>query len=136
MSVKTIVVLLVLAAAAGGFFYYDSYWLMPAREKTEAAKGRLWTVEAKDVEAVTITRPGESIRLKRAEGGGWDMVEPVKARGDGAVIDDVVTGFTTVRVDREIDPNPSKPGDFGLDPVAAEVRLDVKGRATPLVLQV
>src|SRR5262245_28836023 len=67
MSVKTIVVLLVLAAAAGGFFYYDSYWLMPAREKTEAAKGRLWTVEAKDVEAVTITRPGESIRLKRAE---------------------------------------------------------------------
>ena len=136
MNWKSIVVLIVLASALGGFFYYDTYWLTPGREKAESTKGRLWTVEPKDVEAVTIKRSGDTIRLKRAEGSDWEMLEPVKARGDRATIDDVVTGLVTVRVDREIDPNPAKPGDFGLDPAAAEVQLEVKGRKDPLVLLV
>jgi Domain of unknown function (DUF4340) len=133
---KTAVVLVVIAAALGGFFYYDTYWLTPAREKAESAKGRLWTVEAKDVEAVTIKRQSDTIRVKRVDGGGWEMLEPVKARGDRGAIDDVVTGLTTVRVDREIESNPTKPADFGLAPATAEVRLEVKGRNDPLVLQV
>src|SRR5919204_5448353 len=111
MSVKTIVVLVVLVAAVGGFFYYDTYWLTPAREKAESTKGRLWSVEPKDVETLTIKRQSETIRLKRAEGGGWEILEPVKARGDRATIDDVLTGLTSVRVDREIDPNPTKLAD-------------------------
>jgi len=134
MNWKSIVVLVVLASGLGGFFYYDSRWLTPAREKAESAKGRLWTVEPKDVEALTIKRQSDTIRLKRAEGGGWDMLEPVKAGGDRATVDDVVTSLATLRVDREIDPNPGKLGDFGLDPAATEVRLEVKGRKDPLVL--
>jgi hypothetical protein len=126
----------VLASAIAGFFYYDTYWLTPARDKAEQAKGRLWTLEAKDVLAVTIKRPSETIRLKRVDGGGWEMLEPVKARGDRGSIDDVITGLVAVRVDREIDPNPAKLGDFGLDPAAAEIRLEVTGRKDPLVLLV
>ena len=133
---KTIVVLLVLAAGLGGFFYYDTYWLTPRREKAESAKGRIWTVEPKDVEAVTLVRPDGTVRLKRTADGGWEMLEPVKARGDRAVVDDVVTTLATARMDREIDANPAKPADFGLDPPQAEVRLDVKGQAQPLVLKV
>jgi hypothetical protein len=136
MNWKSVVVLAAIVAALGGFYYYDTYRLAPAREKAESAKGRLWMVEPKDVEAVTIKRQGETIRLKRAEGGGWEILEPVKARGDRATANDVVTSLATVRRDREIDPNPTKLGDFGLDPAAAEVRLDVKGRKDPLVLQV
>jgi len=133
---KTLVVLLVLAAALGGFFYYDAYWLGPKREKAESLKGRIWTVEPKDVEAVTLVRKSETLRLKRAGDGGWEMLEPVKTRGDRATVDDMVTGLATARMDREIDPNPAKPADFGLDPPAAEVRLEVKGRSEPLVLRV
>ncbi|HEV8438878.1 MAG TPA: DUF4340 domain-containing protein [Methylomirabilota bacterium] len=135
MSWKTIVVLVVLIAGLGGFFYYDTYWWNPAREKAESAKGRLWTVEPKDVEAVTIKRQSDTIQLKRVEGG-WDMLEPVKTRADRGTVDDVVTSLVTVRADREIDPNPAKPADFGLDPAAAELRLQVKGRKDPLVLAV
>jgi hypothetical protein len=133
---KTIVVLLVLAAGLGGFFFYDTYWLNPRREKAESAKGRIWTVEPKDVEAVTLVRPDGTVRLKRTADGGWEMLEPVKARGDRAVVDDMVTTLATARMDREIDANPAKPADFGLDPPQAEVRLDVKGQAQPLVLKV
>jgi len=132
---KTIVALLLLAAALGGFFYYDTYWLTPRREKAESVKGRIWTVEPKDVEGVTLVRKDETVRLKRTADG-WEMLEPVKARGDRSVIDDMVTSLATARVDREIDPNPAKPADFGLDPQQAEVRLEVKGRAEPLVLHV
>ena len=135
-SGRTILVLLILAAGLGGFFYYDTYSLEPRREKAESAKGRIWTVEPKDVLAVTVARKGETLRLKRAADGGWDMLEPVKTRGDRAVVDDMVTGLATARMDREIDPNPAKPADFGLDPPDAEVKLEVKGRAEPLVLRV
>jgi hypothetical protein len=135
-SGRTILVLLILAAGLGGFFYYDTYSLAPRREKVESAKGRIWTVEPKDVEAVTVARKGETLRLKRAADGGWDMLEPIKTRGDRAVVDDMVTGLATARMDREIDPNPAKPADFGLDPPEAEVKLEVKGRAEPLVLRV
>ena len=133
---KSILVLLVLAAGLGGFFYYDSYYLGPRREKAESAKGRLWTIEPKDVERITVVRKGETLRLQRAPDGGWDMLEPVKTRGDRSVVDDMVTGLATARVDREIDPNPAKPGDFGLAPPEADVKLEVKGRSEPLSLQV
>jgi len=136
MNWKSLVVLAVLVSAVGSFFYYDTYWLTPSRDKADLAKGRLWSVEATDVEAVTIKRQSDTIRLKRAEGGGWEMLEPVKARGDKGAIDEVITGLVTVRVDREIDPNPAKLGEFGLDPAAAEVRLEVKARKDPLVLLV
>ncbi|HSE05598.1 MAG TPA: DUF4340 domain-containing protein [Methylomirabilota bacterium] len=132
---KTIVVLLLLAAGLGGFFYYDTYWLNPKREKAESAKGRIWTVEPKDVEGVVISRRNETIRLKRVADG-WEMQEPVRVRADRAAVDDIVTGLATARMDREIDPNPAKPADFGLAPPEAEVRLEVKGAAAPLVLRV
>lgn len=135
MSWKTIAVLLVLALGLGAYFYYDTYWLVPAREKAESVKGRLWTIEPKDVEAVSIKRAGDTIRLKRVEGG-WEMLEPVATRGDRGPIDEVITSLATARVDREVAANPAKLAEFGLDPAAAEVRIEVKGRPEPLTLLV
>ena len=135
MSWKTIAVLLILVLGLGGYFYYDTYWLLPARDKAESVKGRLWSVEPKDVEGISIKRATDTIRLKRVEDG-WEMLEPVKARGDRGPIDEVLLSLTTARVDREVAASPAKLGEFGLDPAAAEVRLDVKGRAEPLTLLV
>src|SRR5713101_2246959 len=124
---RTILVLLILAAGLGAFFYYDTYSLGPRREKAESAKGRIWTVEPKDVERVTLARKGETMRLQRTADGGWEMLEPIKTRGDRGTVDDMVTGLATARMDREIDANPAKPSEFGLDPPEAEVKLDVNG---------
>ncbi len=135
MSWKTLVILAVVAVGLGGFLVVDNYWLVPKREKTEGAKGRLWTIEPKDVETVTIKRRGETIRLKRLADG-WEMLEPVKARADRGAVDEVVTSLATLRSDREIDPNPAKLSDFGLEPPAAEVTLEVKNGKAPLTLAV
>jgi hypothetical protein len=136
MSWKTLAVLLALALGFGGYFFYDTYRLVPAREKAESVKGRLWTVEPKDVEAVTIKRGPETVRLKRTDAGGWELLEPIKAPGDRGAIDEVVTNLATARVDREVASNAGNLAEFGLQPPAAEVRLDVKGKSEPLGLLV
>jgi hypothetical protein len=135
MSWKTLTVLVLLAAGLGGFLVYDSYYLTPKREKATSAKGRLWTIEPKDVETLTIKRKDDTVKLKRA-GDGWEMLEPVKTRANAGVVNEVVTGLATARVDREIDPNPAKPAEFGLEPPEAMVTLEVKGQAAPLSLAV
>ena len=66
MSWKTLTVLAVLAAGLGGFLVVDSYWLTPKREKTAGVKGRLWTIEPKDVLGLTIKRKDDTVTLKRA----------------------------------------------------------------------
>ena len=135
MSWKTLTVLAVLAAGLGGFLVFDSYYLTPKREKTTSVKGRLWTIEPKDVQSLTIKRKDDTVKLKRA-GDGWEMLEPVKTRANSGAVNEMVTGLATARVDREIDPNPSKPADFGLEPPEAVVTLEVKGQAAPLTLAV
>jgi hypothetical protein len=133
MNSKTFIILAVLIAGLGGFFAYDTYWLGPAREKRDQAKGRLWAVEPGDIEGIAIKRKDDTIRLKRVEGG-WEMIEPVKARGDRGSLEELATSLATLRMDREIDADPSTLADFGLDPPAAEVTLEVKGRSEPLRL--
>ncbi len=134
MSWKTVTVLAILVAGLGGFFYYDTYWLEPAREKKESVKGRLWEVDPKDGESLTIKRKGETVRIKRTDSG-WELLEPVKTRADRGAVDGSVTTLVTARVDREVAATPGKLDEFGLAPPETEVALEVKGRA-PLALLV
>src|SRR5262245_44468746 len=99
MSWKTIAVLVVLVLGLGVFRLYDTYGHGPQLDEASVEKGRLWRVEPKDVDSVTIKRQADTLRLKRVENG-WEMLEPVKARGDRGPIDEVVTSLATVRVDR------------------------------------
>src|SRR2546428_5149862 len=135
MSWKTLVILAVVAAGLGGFLVVDNYWLVPKREKTEGAKGRLWTIEPKDVETVTIKRRGETIRLKRVADG-WEMLEPVKARGDRGAVDGRVQMLAPVCADGRTVPTPAKVSDCGRERPAAEVTLEGKGGKAPLTLSV
>ena len=132
MSWKTVTVLAILVAGLGGFFVYDTYWLVPAREKKESVKGRLWEVEPKDVESLTIKRKGETVRVRRTDSG-WELLEPVKTRADRGAVDGIVTTLVTARVDREVAAAPGKLDEFGLAPPETEVTLEVKGGA-PLAL--
>ncbi len=133
MRWKTTLVLAAVFVALGAFYYlYELRWA-PDRERATQAKGRLWTVEGKDVEEVLLRRKGETLHVRR-EGADWVLVAPVKAKADKNAVDDLVTNLVTARVDREIDPNPAKPEEFGLASPAAEVTLRVKGKSEALTL--
>jgi hypothetical protein len=123
---------LILAGLVTFYYFYEVRWA-PERERTTAAKGRLWTVEAKDVEEVIFKRKANTIRVKR-EGDDWLLLEPVKAKADGGPVRDLITNLITAKVDREIDPNPTKLAEFGLDPPVVAIAVTVKGKSDPLTL--
>jgi hypothetical protein len=134
MRWQTTAVLAVILIALGVFYYVYEVRLGPEREKTEGRKGRVFTAEPADVTEVELKRPDSIVKLKR-EGDGWQILEPVKARGDRGPIDETVTSVVTARMDREIEAAPTALGDFGLDKPAAEVTLRLKdGKQLGLVL--
>jgi hypothetical protein len=133
MRWKTTALLALILLALGGFYYAYEIRLAPGREKAEREKGRLWSVEAKDVEEAIFKRQADTVHLKR-DGDHWQLLAPVRARGDKTVIQEAVANLVTAKVDREIDPNPTRLDDFGLDKPAVEVTLRVKGRSEPLRL--
>jgi len=133
MRWQTTAVIALLFLAAAGFFFYDVRYLEPGREKVEAGKNRLWAVEPKDVEEVTMKRPDDVVRLKRTDDG-WQMLAPVEARAAAGTVNDLVTTVATAKMDREVAASPASLADFGLETPAAEVTLQVKGKAEPLRL--
>jgi hypothetical protein len=134
MRWQTTAVLAVLLLALGVFYYVYEIRLGPEREKTEGRKGRVFTAEPADVTDVEIKRTDGVVKLKR-EGDGWQVLEPMKARGDRGAIDETVTSLVTARMDREIEAAPAALGDFGLDKPTAEVTLRLKdGKEVGLIL--
>jgi hypothetical protein len=133
MRWKTTLFLAIILVALGIFYYVYEIRLAPEREKAAQARGRLWTVEARDVEEVVFKRTKDTIDIKR-EGEEWMLLAPLKARADQSVVRDLITNLLTAKVDREIDPNPATLTDFGLDSPAADITLKVKGKSEPLTL--
>src|SRR5256886_8907356 len=125
MRWQTTAVVAVVLLALGAFYYVYEIKGGPARAKVEAQKGRLWTADASDVTEVELKRTGEVVRLKR-EADGWQILQPVTARGDRAKVDETLTTLTTARVDREIESAPKRLGQYGLDTPAAGITLRPK----------
>ena len=128
MRWKTISVLFLLLVGLTTFYYVYEVRQGPAREKATVEKDRLWKgLEWKDVEEVRITRGTETLHLKKS-GDGWTLVTPPEAKAESRAAEDLATSLATLRVEREVDPSPAKPADFGLDPPAAEILFKAKGQ--------
>src|SRR5256712_2653155 len=134
MRWQTTAVVAVVLLALGAFYYVYEIKGGPARAKVEAQKGRLWTVDAGDVTEVELKRSGEVVKLKR-EADGWQILEPVTARGDRAKVDETLTTLTTARVDREIESAPKRLDQDRPRTPAADITLRLKdGRQLGLQL--
>ena len=128
MRWKTTAALAVLLAGLAAFYAYEMR-REPAREKATAEKDRAWKgIEWGDVEEVTVTRKGDTLQLKKA-GDGWQVVAPVQSRAETQPVQELATSLATLRVEREIEANPAKLGDFGLETPAADIRFTAKGQS-------
>jgi hypothetical protein len=129
MRWQTTAILALLLALLGGFYYVYEIRLGPGREEAAARKGRVFGADTKDVTAIEIKRPDDSVRLQR-EGDVWQVLEPVKARGSRTAVDELLANVMTAKIDREIDPDPKSLADFGLDKPAADLTLTLEGGKT------
>jgi hypothetical protein len=131
---QTTLVAAILLVLVGGFYYVYEVRLGPEREKTEGRKGRVFSIETTDVTAVTLTRPEGAVKAAR-EAEAWQLLEPIKARGDRGAIEETLTTVVTAKMDREIEAAPKSLADFGLEKPAAEVDLTLKdGKTVGLLL--
>jgi hypothetical protein len=127
MRWKTTAVLAVLLVGLATFFYVYDVKQAPEREKSAAEKDRVWKgLESKDIEEVAITRKGATLQLKKS-GDAWSLASPVQGRAESQPVQDMLGSLASLRVEREIEPRPSKPADFGLETPAAEISFTAKG---------
>lgn len=127
MRWKTTAVLAVLLVGLATFFYVYDVKQAPDREKAAVEKDRVWKgLESKDIEEVAITRKGETLQLKKS-GDAWSLASPVQGRAESQPVQDMLGSLASLRVEREIEPRPSKPADFGLETPAAEISFTAKG---------
>lgn len=127
MRWRTTVVLALVLVGLAVFYYVSEVRQAPERERAEAERGRLWPgLEAGQVEEVVVTRAGTEVRLRRTAQG-WRLVAPVEAATDGRAVDEVVRALVALRVEREIEPDPARAAEFGLDRPAVEVRFRARG---------
>jgi hypothetical protein len=131
---QTTLVAAILLVIVGGFYYVYEIRFGPDREKAETRKGRVFAFETTDVTGITLRRPDSTVKAVR-EGDGWQLVEPLKAKGDRGPLEETLTTVVTAKMDREIDAAPKALGDFGLDRPAAEVAMTLKdGREVALLV--
>ena len=134
MHWKTTGILVALLLALGIFYYVYEVREGPAREKAAEVKGRLWKdLQVKDIDDVVLKREADTLHLKKS-GDRWAMVTPVESRVDAGPVDGLTSSLASTRVEREIDPSPSKLGDYGLETPAAEVTFTAKGQTRGLRL--
>ena len=124
----TVTLALVLALLGGGYYVYEVR-LGPGREEAAARKGRVFSAETKDVTEIQLKRGSETVRIKR-DGEGWELLEPLRARGSRPTAEEILANVLTAKIDREIDPNPKTPADFGLDKPTADMTLTLKDGKT------
>jgi hypothetical protein len=131
---QTTLVAAILLVIVAGFYYVYEVRLGPEREKAQARKGRVFSFETTDVTGIALSRADSRVKVVR-EGDGWQLVEPLKAKGDRGPIEETLTTVVTAKPDREIEAAPKNLGDFGLDKPAAEVAMTLKdGREVGLLL--
>jgi hypothetical protein len=134
MRWQTTAILAALLIALGIAYYVYEVRLGPEREKTEGRKGRVFSAETTEVTEMTLKRGDETVRLKR-EAEEWQMLEPLKARGERGPIEETLANVVTAKMDREIAAEPKDLAEFGLAKPAAEVTLGLKdGKQLGLLL--
>ena len=118
-------VLAVILAALGGYIYFVE---LKKPATSGPVKEKAFTVTADDIEELSIKAAGgETTRLQKA-GGGWQMVEPVKADADSAEPTSIASSLSTVEIERVVDENPASVSDYGLDPPRVDVGFRLKGQ--------
>lgn len=145
MKPKTLLILTVVALLLGAFIYFVERDV-PSTEEKEELETRVLGLDAEDVDAFTLHRPGaepETIRFVRREpdadyadaddaesddaesendAAGWRLAEPMDAEADATEVGDVLRRLLELEKERELDDVNRE--NAGLDAPRLEVVLE------------
>lgn len=130
---KTLFWLIVLIALAGAFLFFDRK--QEASRQTEEAQSKLLPYAATDVTEFWINGLRDSARIRVIRGqDGWQMTQPLDARGDAKAIERFLTNVVTARKDAVLfaRAESSKLAELGFG--ADEIALGLKSGAGETVI--
>lgn len=131
---KTLFWVIVLISLAGSFYFFDQKEERKKQQVEESLKLLPFTVET--VSEFWINNMQENIRIKAVRGKeGWQLVQPLFARGDNKAIEDFLRIIVTARKDAVLfsQPEPEKLKELGLHDPKIEMGLKSGGRETVIV---
>jgi hypothetical protein len=136
MSWKKTLGLVVVAALLAGYYYWYEVKGGEQRKAAEEAAQRVFQLKKDTIEAVTITRGTEVIKLSKDANDGWMLTEPVRAKAEQRTVDEVLDGLVEGKREKVIAEQASDLADFGLKEPGLVVEATVKDAATPTVLHI
>jgi hypothetical protein len=136
MSWKKTLSLVVIALLLGGYYYWYEVKGGEQRKAAEEAAQRIFQLNKDAIEAVTITRGHEVIKLAKDPQEGWMLTEPVRAKAEQRTVDDVLNGLVEGKRERVVAEHATDLGEFGLKEPSLVVAATVKDAATPTVLHI
>jgi hypothetical protein len=136
MSWKKTLGFVIAAALLAGFYYWYEVKGGEQRQAAKAAAERLFQLNKDAIQAVTITRGKEVIKLAKDADEGWLLTEPVRARTEQRSVEDVLDGLVEGKRERVIAEQADNLADFGLQEPSLTVEATVKDAATPTVLHI
>jgi hypothetical protein len=136
MSWKRTLALVIVAALLGGYYYWYEVKGGEQRKAAEEAAQRIFQLNKDAIEAVTISRGQEVIKLTKDAGEGWMLTEPVRAKAEQSTADEVLDGLVEGKREKVIAEQATDLGDFGLKEPSLVVQANLKDVPTPTVLQI
>jgi len=135
MSWKKTLGLVVIAVLLGGYYYWYEVKGGEQRQAAEEAAQRIFQLKKDAIEAVTISRGQEVIKLTNDASEGWKLTEPVQTKAEHSTVEEVLDGLVEGKREKVIAEQANDLGDFGLKEPSLVVQANVKDVPTPVVLQ-
>jgi hypothetical protein len=136
MSWKRTLALVIVAALLGGYYYWYEVKGGEQRKAAEEAAQRIFQLQKDTIEAVTISRGQEVIKLAKDAVEGWMLTEPVRSKAEQSTVDEVLDGLVEGKRDKVIAEQAADLADFGLQEPSLVVHASLKDVPTPTVLQI
>ncbi|MCS7032095.1 MAG: DUF4340 domain-containing protein [Gloeomargarita sp. SKYG116] len=127
LSTSTLIILALAIGLAGGVAYWE--WVgKPQRQEQATRKARLFNFTEKDVTAITIIKPKETLKFERVKPGEWKMVQPQQKPANTAPIAFLLGQMTTAeRVqDQDLTIKPEEKAQFGLTTPLAMIQVTLE----------
>ncbi|MBF6569037.1 MAG: DUF4340 domain-containing protein [Candidatus Binataceae bacterium] len=130
MSFRNTAIVLVLLIIVGGYALIVGVGSKPVPPPT------LVSFDPKDVTAIDLKYPDREILLARQKGGDWQIVKPLQAKADPAVINTLTEAISSCEIKDTVEQKPENLAPFGLKDPRATVIVTVKGKGALPAIEV
>src|SRR5258708_15663542 len=124
---KSTIALVVLLGGLGAYFYFVTSKLPEGGEAAKKQEKVFAGLDATKIDEIKVTSAaGDATTLKK-DGGGWQVIQPIAAKGDESEATSITSALATAEITRVIDENPSNLNEYGLSNPRIEVDFKAAG---------